>query len=173
MSHCVAASVEIVGRSPRFQHNSLEPIKLTEKPQNYIAQFWEFSLEEASHLWKLIMEVNRIETRIKDQNAMQVTLMVEGDGEGAHDAVEHFHKVVVVKHVDIDAVTGALSEMADVLIGLDKEWAFSAIIDTLKKTAPLQKAKPKRKSRPRINIRESDLKRHVPMVSPANAELKK
>jgi len=103
---------------------------------------------------------------------MQVTLMVEGDGEDTHGAVEHYYKAVVLKHIDLDTVTRALSEMTDVLAGLENELAFSAVIDMLKKSASQQKPKPKRKSRPRINIRESDLKR-LASASQTNPEVKK
>jgi hypothetical protein len=89
---------------------------------------------------------------------MHVTLVVEGDGEGGQ-AVEHHYKTVVVKHVDVDTVTRALSEMADVLAGLDNELAFPPLSTSSRSQRPRKRPKPKRKSRPRINIRVGDRER--------------
>jgi hypothetical protein len=114
----------------------------------------DFSLEASTYLWKLTMEANLDERSIKysGSKVMLVTVTVEGDREDDKGTVGHYHKTLVVRNVGVDTVTRVLREMANVLAGMDNDLAFSAAIDVLNASATHQKPKPKRKSRPRINI---------------------
>jgi hypothetical protein len=104
--------------------------------------------------WRLTMGANVDERSAKYQGskAVLVTLTVEGGREGDPGAVGHYHKTLVVRNVGIDTVTKMLREMATVLAGMESDPPFSATSDILNASTTHQTVKPKRKSRPRINI---------------------